>query len=182
MKNVLPLIGKYKVEHWRNGKMIGIYDLPNGITIEGKNHVLDAAFHEATACATWYMSLIDNAGFTAVDESDTYDDINQAGNGWDEFETYEYAASGTARVPWVEAAASGKSITNSATPGIFDILGSGTVKGIFLVSMPVGGAAAPQTQGDHHADGLLWSTAMFTSGDIVVENNDQLKVTYTLSC
>ena len=181
MKSILPLSGRYQIEHWRDGKIIGKYDLPNGITIEGKNHVLDAAFHESTACATWYMSLIDNAGFTAVNEADTYDEINQS-NTWDEFENYEYAASGTARVPWVEAAASGKSITNSATPGVFDILGSGTVKGVFLVSMAAGGAAAPETQGDHHADGLLWSTAMFTSGDVSVINGDQLKVTYTLSC
>jgi len=182
MKDRLPLVGRYRVEHWRKGVKIGEYDLLNGITIEGKNHNLDVCFHVVTACATWYMSLIDNANFTALDETDTYDDIDQIGNGWDEFKAYEYAASGTARVPWVEAAASGKSITNSATPGIFDILGSGTVKGIFLCSQPVGGAGAPETQGDHHADGLLWSTALFSTGDVAVENTDQLKVTYTLSC
>lgn len=181
-KDALQLVGRYKVEHWRKGKLIAEYDLINGITIEGKNHNLDVCFHEATACATWYLSLIDLVGWGTLDETDTYDDIDGEGNGWDEFKTYEYAASGTARVPFVEAAASGKSITNSATPGIFDILGSGTVKGIFLVSQPVGGSASPDTQGDHHEDGLLWSTALFSTGDVPVENTDQLKVTYTLSC
>lgn len=180
-EDLLNLKGFFRVEHWRDGKCIGVHEMPNGITIEGKNHVLDVAFHAQTAAATWYLGAIDLTGYTSLTENDTYDDINQAGNGWDEFEDYDFAAVGTDRVIWVEASASGKSITNSATPGVFDITGAGTVKGVFLVAEPVGAAADPDLQGDHAAGGILWSTALFSTGDVAVINGDQLKVTYTIS-
>ena len=57
------------------------------------------------------------------------------------------------------------------------VAGSGTVKGLFLV----GGGTASNTKGDHASDGTLWATALFSSGDVVVQNGDQLKVTYTVS-
>ena len=60
---------------------------------------------------------------------------------------------------------------------MFDITSAGTVKGVFLV----GGVAAENTKNDHTAGGTLWATALFTSGDVVVANGDQLKVTYTIS-
>ena len=46
----------------------------------------------------------------------------------------------------------------------------------------VGGIAATQNKSDHTTGGTLWATALFTSGDVVVANGDQLKVTYTTSC
>ena len=107
--------------------------------------------------------------------------LDPSSYGWDEFETYEYSGDGTKRVPYVEAAAAAKSITNAANVGVFDILGAGTVKGIFLCGQPVGGGASPADQGDHHADGILWSTIFFTTGNAAVLNGDQLKITYTVS-
>ena len=85
----LNIEGHFRVEHWRNGKLIETYEGPNGITIEGKNFLLDVMFHADTACTIWYLSLIANIGYTALDETDTYDNINQGGNGGNEFETYD---------------------------------------------------------------------------------------------
>lgn len=176
----LPLRGRFKVEHIRDGEVIGVHEFPNGITNEGKNFLLDVMFHAETAIATWYLGLIDNANFSALAAGDIYDNIDQAGNGWDEFKLYTddaNADSTTTRPTWVEGAASGQSITN-ASPIIFDITGTGTVKGVFLV-----GGTNAQTKGDHTAGSAhkLWATALFTGGDVAVLNGDQLKVTYTVS-
>lgn len=176
----LPLRGQFRVEHWRNGKRIDERVFNNGITTEGKNFLLDVMFHGTTAIGTWYLGLIDNSGFSALSDADTYDDINQAGNGWDEFTSYTDEANGDSaltRPVWTEGAASAASITNSSTVN-FDITASGTVKGIFLV-----GGANAQTKGDHTSGtaNKLWATALFSGGDVAVQNGDQLKVTYTVS-
>lgn len=178
-KSLLNPRGHFKVEHWRNGKRINEYVFPNGITNEGKNKLLNVMFHGTTAVATWWLGLVDNSGYTALAATDTYDDINQVANGWDEFTSYTDAGNGgsaSTRPQWNEGAASGQSITNSS-PAVFDLTGSGTVKGVFLV----GGDAGSQNKGDHTAGSTLWATALFTSGDVVVANGDQLKVTYTVS-
>jgi len=171
--------GRYIVEHWRDGQRINEYRFSNGVVNEGKNKLLNVMFHGADPITAWYLGLIDNSGYSALNAGNTYDDINQAGNGWDEFTNYTDAGNGgssTTRPAWDENAASGQSITNSSV-AVFDITGSGTVKGLFLV----GGAAAAQTKGDHAPGATLWATALFSSGDVAVANGDQLKVTYTVS-
>lgn len=174
------LRGRFMVEHVRDGKVIGNYEFKNGITNEGKNFLLDAMFHATAAMTTWYLGLIDLAGFSALAAADIYDNINQAGNGWDEFDDYTDAAnanSTTTRPTWTEGAASGQSITN-ASPVVFDITATGTVKGVFAAA-----GTNAQTKGDHTAGAAhkLWATALFTGGDVAVQNGDQLKVTYTVS-
>jgi len=171
--------GHFKVEHWRAGKLIGEYEFLNGITNEGKNKLLDVMFHGTTAIATWYLGMISLTSYTALAAADTYDNIGQSGNGWAEFTSYTDAAnssSATTRPAWTEGAASSQAITN-ASPVVFDITASGTVKGLFLV----GGDAAAQTKGDHASGSVLWATALFTSGDVAVNDEDQLKVTYSVS-
>jgi hypothetical protein len=175
----LNLKGKYVVQHWRDGKRIDEWHFHNDIVNEGKNQLLNAQFHAVTAITAWFLGLIDNAGYTALAATDTYDDINQAANGWDEFTAYTDAGNGdsaTTRPAWPEDAASGQSITNS-TVAIFDITGTGTVKGLFLV----GGIANANLKDNHEPGGTLWATALFGSGDVAVQNGDQLKVTYTVS-
>ena len=171
--------GLFKVEHWRGGRLIGEYEFPNGITNEGKNQLLNAQFDAATQITTWYLGLIDNAGFTALAAADTYDEINQAGNGWDEFADYTDAGNGDSamtRPVWNPDAAASQTITNG-TVEIFDITGSGTVKGLLLA----GGGTAPENKGDHAAGSTLWATAMFDNGDVPIQNGDQLKATYTVT-
>ncbi|MHC4301285.1 MAG: hypothetical protein ACYS7Y_28790 [Planctomycetota bacterium] len=173
------LRGSFVVEHWRAGKRINEYHFDNGIVNEGKNKLLDVMFDGATQITTWYLGCIDNSGYTALADADTYDNIDQAGNGWDEFKNYtdgNNADNTTTRPVWPADPASAQSITNS-TVAVYNITGSGTVKGIFAV----GGGSAPQTKGDHASGSTLWATALFTSGDVAVQNSDQLKVTYTVS-
>lgn len=171
--------GRFVVQHWRAGRRINEYHFNNGIVNEGKDKLLDVMFDGATQITAWYLGLIDNSGFTALANDDTYDDIDQAGNGWDEFKNYtdgNNMDNTTTRPEWGPDPASAQSITNS-TVAVYNITGSGTVKGVF----GVGGGAAPQTKGDHAAGSTLWATALFTSGDVTVASSDQLKVTYTVS-
>jgi hypothetical protein len=173
--------GRITVEHYREGEKIGEYSMPNGIVNEGLNNNLSVYFDAGTQRTAWYMGLIDLTGYTALDPTDIYDDINQAGNGWDEFASYtdaNNASSATTRPEWPPNTPSGQSITNTTTKAIFDITASGTVKGIFIA-----GGTNSQTKSDHTAGtgNTLWSTALFSGGDVAVANGDQLKVTYTVN-
>lgn len=178
--DALPLKGRYKVEHWRANTLLQTFEFDNGITNEGKNAILGIMFDAATQLTTWYLGLIDNSGFTALAAADIYDNINQTGNGWDEFASYTdpgNSNSSTTRPVWNPSAPASQSISNGS-PTVFDITGSGTVKGVFACA---GTNAA--TKGDHTAGTAhkLWGTALFNTGDVAVANGDQLKITYTVS-
>jgi hypothetical protein len=178
VKTQMGLRGQFKVEHIRGGQVITSYQFPNGIVNEGKNRLFDVMFEGSTQITSWYMGLIDNANYSAIADDDTYDDIDQAGNGWDEFQSYTDPGNGdstTTRPLWPSDAASGQSISNT-TQVVYDITATGTVKGLFLA-----GGTGSQTKGDHAATGVLWCTALFDQGDTSVVNGDQLKVTYTAS-
>jgi hypothetical protein len=171
--------GFFEVEHWRHGLLMATYRFKNGITNEGKDHIFNVHFDVVAKVTIWYMLLVDNANFTALNAADTYDDIDQAGNGWDEFKTYTDNANASdpnTRPVWNPDPASGQSISNG-TQTIFDITGTATVKGLGIV----GGGASSNTKGNHAADGFLWATALFDQGDTAVVNGDQLKITYTVS-
>lgn len=177
----VKLGGRFQVEHWRGDEKLATYDIHNEITTEGKDALLDIMFANDTQIATWYLSLVDVAGFTATAPGDTYaqikSDDNPGGtNGWSEYEEYTYAANGTARAEWQEDAASGGEISNT-TVATFNINApGGSIYGIFLA----GGGTDADLQGDAAGGGTLWATANFTA-NVVVANTDELKVTYTIS-
>ena len=156
--------GRYVVEHFnKHGKKLGEYDIINGITNVGKDLLLDVMFFGGSqvAAAGWYSSLIDLSGYSALAAGDTM----ALHTGWNEFTSYTESN----RVAWGPGAASSQTTTN-ASPATFNISGSGTVKGVFVVSH----------NGKSGVDGTLWSTALF-SADVPVSNGDQLKVTYSVS-
>ena len=153
--------GMFNIEHIRDGKIIGRYDAKNGVVDEGLNKILDVMFHATTQLGTWYLGLIDNAGFTAVAAADTM----ASHAGWAENEDYSEAT----RIEWAEGAASGKSITN-ATPETFNIDATAVIRGCFIVSNNTKGGST----------GTLWATALFAAA-VNVNNGDQLKVTYTIN-
>lgn len=156
------------VEQWRDGKKIheetidlSLHQNGNGIVDVGVNKLFDVFFHNQTQIATWYIGIVDNGGFSAFAAGDTM----SSHAGWTEFTAY----SESTRVEWVEGAASGRSITNPS-PSVFNINGSGTLKGVFVTSDSTKSGTS----------GTLWATAAFAS-TVTVSNGDQLKVTYTVS-
>ena len=170
--------GRFVVQHWRDGKRINEYHFDNAVTNEGKNAILGVQFKSSTQRTTWYLGLISSTGYTSLQATDDYADINQSANLWTEFAGYTDDAntnSAVTRPAWNMGSVSAQSLTSLAS-SVFDITSAGTVKGLFAVA-----GANAQTKSDHTAGNQLWSTALFTTGDVVVASGDQLKVTYTVS-
>jgi len=153
--------GYFDIQLVRKGKVIESFRAPNGVTNVGKNSILGVGFNAIAQITAWYLGIIDNSGFSALAAADTM----ASHAGWNEFVSYAEAT----RVAWPEDAASGQQITNS-TSADFNINGSGTLNGIFLVSDNVKSGTA----------GTLWATASFAS-TIPVLASDVLKITYTIT-
>ncbi len=163
MDQKVHLKGRFVVEHRDvDGNLKGTYELPNGIVDEGMNHILDTQFTGSSQVSTWYIGLVDNAGWSSFADADTL----SSHSGWAESTAYTEAN----RVTWVEDAASSRSISNSATSD-YSINATGNLKGIFVSSNNV------KSTGN---TGTLWSTAAFSSV-VATANGDTLKVTYTVS-
>ncbi len=161
-KSPLPLTGKVQVEHRnKDGDLIGVYDINNGIVDVGMVALLDSFFRNQTQPAAWYIGIIDNSGYTALANADTM----SSHAGWNEFTTY---SQGT-RPAWTTVAAASRAISNTTTTD-FSITGSGTLKGIFITSNSTKAGTT----------GTLWSTATFAS-NVAVSNGDTLKITYTVN-
>lgn len=176
--NADGLTGTYTLEHWRGGKCIYKETDTNLIVNEGKNKLLGVMFSGETQLTTWFIGLIDNAGFSSIAVGDDYDGINDT-NGWSEFASYTDPANGdsaTTRPAWTPGTPASQSVTNGTVVS-FDITGAGTVKGIFLAA-----GTNAQTKSDSTAAGnFLWCATTFTGGDRIVANLDVLKVTYTVN-
>lgn len=137
------------------------YTFPNSSTTEGKNYLLDAGFRNSGTTANWYMSLVDEDGFSAFSSADTM--VSHAG--WTEFQTYNEAA----RQTWTKSAASG-GIMNASAAAQFTIgaVSAGQyLKGAFVTSGSVKGATT----------GVLWATGQFPA-DIPIQEDDVLNLTY----
>lgn len=159
-KSPLKFGGRFHVEHIRDGKVIGTYEMDNGIVDAGLNNILDVHFHAGTQITTWYIGLINVAG-ASYSNADT-----MASHTWTEFTNYQ----GTDRLAWTEGDPAARSITNGTTVDFTIDTAGGTLDGIFITSnQPQGGAT-----------GTLWATALFTA-DVPVVIGDTLKITYTVS-
>ncbi len=155
---MIRLKGQFTIKHIRDGKLLGTYKVPNGITNEGKDKLLNIMFHGATPIATWYIGLIDAASYSALSAGDTM----ASHAGWIELEDYDEAA----RQAWSEDEASGKLITYTAL-STFTISDTKTIKGLFITSDSTKGGTS----------GTLWSAGIFTT-TIEVVDNDTFECSY----
>ena len=159
----MNLKGRFVVEHKDvDGNVKGTYEFPNGIVDEGLNSILGVQFNGASQIGTWYIGLVDNAGWSAFADADTL----SSHAGWTESTTY----SESNRVEWEEDAPASRAISNTTTAD-FSVNATGNLKGIFVSSNNV------KSTGN---TGTLWSTAAF-SAVVATANGDTLKVTYTVS-
>lgn len=153
--------GFFNIELIRDGKTIHEERIPNGVTNVGKDGILDSFFRNQAPPTNWYIGFINNAGFSAVADTDTM----ASHAGWAEFTTYSEAT----RPEWVTGAAASQSITNG-TPATFNITGTATLQGVFITTDNTKSGVV----------GVLWATALFT-GTIPVTNGDIIKITYTVN-
>lgn len=164
--NVLHPAGVYNITHYRNGIAIGEYQIDNLVVNEGKQDFLNTYFTGGTQILanSWFMGLLDNSGFTGIVATDTA----ASHGGWVEFTGYSQST----RPLWGQVApGTGITTITNTTPATFDITGTGTLKGGFIISNSTKGGTS----------GKLWAAAAFPS-PVAVTSGDQVKVTYTLSC
>lgn len=121
-------------------------------------------FKGSAYTAAWYVGLVNAAGFSAYDTTDTL----SSHAGWAETTAYSGANRATATFG-TATTASPSVISNTASQAQFSITGTVTVKGAFLTT----------TQDKSTTTGLLFSVASFQSpGDRSVVDGDTLNVTY----
>ena len=148
---------------------------PNLTTDEGRTEMLNRTFVTSVTPA-WYMGLIDQASYTAIDVTDTAAKIVASTgtpnppttNGWKEFVGYSETARPT--INWGTPA--NASVDNTASPVTFSFNTSGTLKGVFSIT-------------DSTKDGTvgkIYSEVLF-SADRPVSNGETLtvEITHTLS-
>jgi roadblock/LC7 domain-containing protein len=161
MKSGLKFTGKFKATCFdKDGNFKWEVESHNLVVNEGLDHALDSIFHNDTV-ATWYVAIYEDNYTPAA--GDTY-----AVPGYTECTAY---SQGT-RPEFVEAAASGQLLSNSANRAVFSITASKWIYGASLVSV--------STKGDTAGGGVLWCASLFTNAK-KVDNGDTLEVTYTLS-
>ena len=142
----------------RKGRVIATTGGHNGVTIVGKNHMLDVVFGAAspvTQIDPWYIGLINQSPTPTLAEADTL----SSHSGWSEFTSY----SGN-RQAWTDADASAK-VKGTTTVSTFTISATGDVHGIFVCSVATG------------TSGVLWATGSFDAS-LPVVSADELKITY----
>ncbi len=139
--------------------------MANVVTTEGKNDTLTQYFKGSSYTATWFVGLVNNAGFTAFAATDTAAQINGT-NQWTEWTTYSESVRQTLTL----GTASAGSIDNSAAKATFTISGSGTLNGAFIASSSTKAGTA----------GKLYGAGSFASTQAVVSTN-VITVTATLT-
>lgn len=162
----IHIAGVFDVECYDEHGDLKWHDIAkNALNNASINNMLDVYLFNQAQTTVWYMSLVDNAGFSAFAPTDVY----ATHAGWTEFTLY----TGSNRIAWGNGAASGQAMTNG-TQVSFSINGAGTVKGLGLWSLITKGDTAG-------AGGKLYSTAAFAAGNQTVANLDTLRCTYTVS-
>jgi hypothetical protein len=139
----------------------------NLVTNQGLQDMNAKYFKGSGYSAAWYIGLVDNAGFTAYDPTDTM----ASHTGWTE--TTSYSGSNRATATFGTATTADPSvIDNNASQASFSITGTVTVRGAFLTA----------TQDKTTNTGVLFSVADFEApGNRSVVSGDTLTVSYSFS-
>lgn len=155
----------YHVECWRGGELVWSDDFHNLVTYVGLQTYLDAALKTGIASPAWYVGLITGPG-----ASNTYAQGDTMGSHpWSEDTTY----SNGSRPAWtpgsISTGVSPATVDNSASKAVFNINGTATIAGCFMVDSSTKGGTS----------GSLIGEGNFTGGDRAVQNGDTLNVTVT---
>jgi hypothetical protein len=130
------------------------------------NKILDDTYKTGTKDASFYCGLITGPGAAGVAAGDTM----ASHAGWTESTAYSDAT----RPAWTPGTVASKSVSNSASPCVFNVNASATIGGAFLVGGPAGSANTKSGTA-----GTLRSAGAFSSGDKSVSNGGTLTVTIT---
>ena len=155
--------GFYVVEcRGADGELKWTDTIENLVLTAGKNDALDKYFAGSGYTAAWYMGLISSTGYSAIAAGDTA----ASHAGWTESTAYSNSTRPAAS--WASASAGSKALSTGC---VFNINGSDTIKGCFMITNSTKGGTS----------GVAYSAGLFSGGDKVVANTDTLTVTYTAS-
>lgn len=157
------LLGRFRVRHVcpRAGLTWDV-DVPNGVTVEGRDYLLGAGFKGAPQSTGWRLLLVSDAGFAGVAEGDTH----ALHPGWTEF----LGVSGGSRPAWPSGTPAGGVLDTLGTATV-TLSAAGVVRGVGLANQPAVGSVA--------AGSVLYSTAVAAAG-LSVSSGGVLYVTYTI--
>lgn len=164
----------WEVEHLRRKQHGSLYewglvtpvDISGNIcTDEGINRLLDVMFHASTQITTWYVLIFESNTTPAA--GTTY-----ATPVFTESTAYDEAT----RPEYVEAAASAKSLTNSANKASFTINATKTIYGGALV----GGGTDASTKANTDGGGTMFCASLFGASKSVIDD-DIIRITITIN-
>lgn len=163
--------GHFVVECWRpDGTLRWRDEIRNVVAVDGKNLMLNTAFEGSGYTVVGpFVGLISNTSFGGVNTLDTM----SSHAGWLEAGDANAPTYSPPRKTPTWSAASG-GIKQFATPVTFVMLGSGTLRGAFLVY----GTGASSTI--DNTGGVLWSAGTFST-TYGVSAGDLVKVSYATS-
>lgn len=154
--------------HWKfeardaEGNIKWIEEFWNLTTTQGLNNILTEYFKGSSYTAAWYCRLVDNVGFGAFNAADTAAKITTSTpsggtNNWQENTGYSNATAPAITFGSV----SGGSVSNSASPAVFNINATVVIYGAFAISDDTVGGTA----GILYGEGAFSSTRSLSSGD-----------------
>lgn len=160
--------GVFKIECFdAQGNLKWEAESHNLVVNAGLKDMNDKYFTGSAYTAAWYIGLYGAGASNTPAAGDTA----ASHAGWTEVTTYSNATRPQATFA-AATTADPSVITNSASPAAFNINGTTTVGGAFLISNNTKGGTT----------GVLFSAADFAApGDRSVANGDTLNVTYTFS-
>ena len=156
--------------HDKDGNLKWEAQSKNLVVNAGLAYMAGSALTSVTQITSWFIGLYGAAASNTPAAADTM----ASHAGWTEVTAYSNA--NRIAATFVTATTANPSVvTNTASPAVFNINGTATVGGAFLV-----GGTGSSTKGG--TTGTLFSAADFGSpGDRNVVNSDTLSVTYTFS-
>lgn len=151
--------GAFKIVcHAPDGSVRWEVDSPNLVVNQGKNDILNQYFRGSAYSASFFVGL---KGTGTVAATDTI-----SSKAWTEVTAYSNAT----RPTYTTVAPTTQTITNSASPAVFNINGTATVAGCFIITNNTKGGTT----------GTLFSAVDFVASRNVL-NGDTLTVTYNVS-
>lgn len=161
-------LGKFIFECYdKNGKLKWSGESKNLVVNVGLQYMAGTSLDGATARITsWFVGLWGAASSNNPAAGDTM----SSHAGWTENTTYSDATRPAATFA-AATTANPSVVTNTASKATFNINGTTTIGGAFLVSNSTKGGTT----------GTLFSGSDFTGGDRAVVSGDTLQVTYTFS-
>lgn len=160
MKTNLALRGRALLWYWKpDGTHGWRVNVPNMVTYEGCNWLLNVNFRGTIPSPVIYLGIITNTLYTGVANTDTY----ASHPGWSEWT----ALSSATRPSFLVTAPANGGLLTGSSPSTLNITADGQVRGCFLSTASGVGTIT---------GGILYNTVVALTG-LTVENGGVLQVT-----